>query len=80
MYLAHVSRERHRLQQERTSLEKRIRRIERRLTMIADTEGKLVPALQCGTPAADVSHPLPAGRPARAVAPEPGVMGIMLQY
>jgi hypothetical protein len=90
MYLAHVTRERHRLQQERTSLEKRIRRIEKRLTMIADTEGKLVPALQCGAPPADASQALPAARaprqpesvwrPAAMVGTDPSVMEIMLQY
>jgi hypothetical protein len=78
MYLAHVTRERHRLQQERTSLEKRIRRIEKRLTMIADTEGKLVPALQPG--ALEAPHPLPMARVARTVAVRPDPMEMTLQY
>ena len=80
MYLAHVSRERHRLQQERSSLEKRIRRIERQLTLIADAEGKLVPAIQAVTPAGDMTHPLPVARAARPAAAAPGVMEMTLQY
>jgi cell division septum initiation protein DivIVA len=80
MYLAHVSRERHRLQQERTSLEKRIRRIERQLTVIADAEGKLVPAIQAITPAVDAVRPLPLARAARPPAAESGAMEITLQY
>ena len=80
MYLAHVTRERHRLQQERTSLEKRIRRIERQLTLIADAEGKLVPAIHAITPAGDVTHPLPLARAARPAAAESGAMEITLQY
>ena len=80
MYLAHVTRERYRLQQERTSLEKRIRRIERRLTLIADAEGKLVPALQPGTAAMEPSQSLPMARAARPAAAMPGVMEMTLQY
>ena len=80
MYLAHVTRERHRLQQERTSLEKRIRRIEKQLTVIADAEGKLVPALQPATAAVEPSRPLPAARVARPPAADPGVMEITLHY
>ena len=76
----HVTRERHRLQQERTSLEKRIRRIERQLTLIADAEGKLVPAIQAITPAGDVTHPLPLARAARPAAAESGAMEMTLQY
>ena len=80
MYLAHVSRERHRLQQERTSLEKRIRRIERQLTLIADAEGKLVPAIKAVMPAGDATRPLPVARTARSAAAESGAMEITLQY
>jgi hypothetical protein len=80
MYLAHVTRERHRLQQERTSLEKRIRRIERQLTLIADAEGKLVPVLQSVTPAVGVPQPLPVARAARPAAAASGVMEMTLQY
>jgi hypothetical protein len=45
MYFAHVVRERHRLEQERQSLEKRIRLIEARLTSMAGVETKLSPSL-----------------------------------
>ncbi len=60
MFLAHVVRERHRLEQERRSLEKRIRRINARLTSIAGTETKLGPSLRpepTGRAAATVSRP-----------------------
>ena len=80
MVLAHVTRERHRLQQERTSLEKRIRRIERQLTLIADAEGKLVPVLQSVTPAVSGCQPLPVARVARSAAAQSGGMEITLQY
>ena len=46
MYFAHVVRERHRLEQERQSLEKRIRLIEARLTSMAGMETKLSPTRQ----------------------------------
>jgi hypothetical protein len=80
MYLAHVARERHRLQQERTSLEKRIRRIERQLTLIAGTEGKLVPALQPATAAVEPCQPPSMAHTVRAAAAHAGVMEITLQY
>jgi hypothetical protein len=47
MCLAHVARERHRLEQERVSLEHRMRRITARLTAIAGEETRLVPLIQC---------------------------------
>ena len=43
MHLAVFARERHRLQQERSSLAKRLHRIETRLSEIATTETKLAP-------------------------------------
>ena len=46
MFLAAVARERHRLDQERNSLERRIARIDARLAVLAGTETKLVPAIQ----------------------------------
>jgi septal ring factor EnvC (AmiA/AmiB activator) len=63
MYLAHVVRERHRLEQERQSLGRRIRRIEKQLTTIAEAETKLTPALQRGSLAADAPADAPAARP-----------------
>ena len=79
MYLAHVVRERHRLEQERQSLEKRIRRIEARLTTMAGMETKLAPALPAvGAPAGS-----PAGtvaRPPRAPVPRYDAGAVTLQY
>ena len=46
MFLAAVARERHRLGQERVSLEKRLKRIETRLTSIAEQETKLAPLIR----------------------------------
>lgn len=46
MMLAQISLERRRLEQERASLEKRLKRIDGRLTMIAGTETRLLPAIQ----------------------------------
>jgi hypothetical protein len=46
MALVHISRERSRLDQERATLEKRIRRIESRLKEITETETRLIPAVQ----------------------------------
>lgn len=46
MVLAHVARERHRLEQERVSLERRMRRILARLTAIAGQETRLVPLIR----------------------------------
>ncbi len=60
MYLAHVTRERHRLEQERKSLATRIRKIEKRLTMITDTETKLAPSIVLGGHAS--RHTRRAGR------------------
>jgi hypothetical protein len=78
MYLAHVVRERHRLEQERQSLEKRIRRIEARLTTIVGAETKLAPALQAGgkTPPSAA----PAVRTARARVPAFEMGEVTLQY
>ena len=63
MFLAHVVRERHRLEQERRSLEKRIRRIDARLTSIAGAETKLTPGLRAGANERDRALP-PASRSA----------------
>lgn len=46
MHLAQFARERHRLQQERSSLAKRLERIEARLTEIAGSETRLAPLAQ----------------------------------
>ena len=82
MVLAHVARERHRLEQERRSLGKRLTRIDARLTEIAGTEMRLVPTIQAvpHRPAdSEASPPLPL--PVRARAPLPaGVTQVTLQY
>ncbi|HEY7172682.1 MAG TPA: hypothetical protein VH417_17640 [Vicinamibacterales bacterium] len=52
MCLAQVTRERQRLQQERITLEKRMRTIANRLLQLAGAERQLVPVLQIGAPAA----------------------------
>jgi len=76
MFLAQFARERHRLHQERKSLERRMRKIEARLTEIAGTETRLVPVLQSGLrrPAVDGSGV------AHAVVTPGGVMNATLQY
>ena len=71
LVLAQVARERQRLEQERQSLAKRMRRIELRLTQIAGAETRLVPVIAGarGTAAA------PSG------APTPGSVGdVILHY
>jgi len=86
MVLAHVARERHRLEQERRSLGKRLTRIDARLTEIAGTEMRLVPTIQAmphRPPESDASLPLPLPLPVpvRARAPLPaGVTQVTLQY
>lgn len=81
MVLAHVARERHRLEQERRSLGKRLTRIDARLTEIAGTEMRLVPTIQAmphrATDSESAALPVPvrvrAGLPA-------GVTQVTLQY
>ena len=76
MYLAHVTRERRRLEQERVSLERRIKRITARLLAIAGTETKLVPLIQpVGSPRADGSALRAPAPTLRAAAAE-----VTLQY
>jgi len=85
MVLAHVARERHRLEQERRSLGKRLTRIDARLTEIAGTEMRLVPAIQAmphrpaESESAVVPVPLPAPVRVRAGLPA-GVTQVTLQY
>src|SRR3954466_3578998 len=80
MVLAHVARERHRLEQERRSLGQRLTRIDARLTEIAGTEMRLVPTIQAmphrpggsappRPPIARAGPPAPAAPRARARAP-----------
>ena len=91
MFLAAVARERHRLEQERKSLERRMTRIDARLGVLADTETKLVPAIQVAgapMPAANAATKVPpkAATVAAAPAPSPraplppGVAEVTLQY
>ena len=83
MVLAHVARERHRLEQERRSLGKRLTRIDARLTEIAGTEMRLVPTIQAMPHRAADPEPALAAAPlaVRARAPLPaGVTQVTLQY
>jgi hypothetical protein len=83
MVLAHVARERHRLEQERRSLGKRLTRIDARLTEIAGTEMRLVPTIQAMPHRpADLEAPaVPTAVPGRVRPPLPaGVTQVTLQY
>lgn len=82
MVLAHVARERHRLEQERRSLGKRLTRIDARLTEIAGTEMRLVPTIQAmpHRPAdAESAVVVPVPVRVRAALPA-GVTQVTLQY
>jgi hypothetical protein len=81
MVLAHVARERHRLQQERRSLGKRIDRIEARLIEIAGAERRLVPVIQAlpATAAIEAAESPAVSPPRRAPLPA-GVTQVTLQY
>ena len=66
MFLAAHARERHRLGQERQSLEKRLKRIDSRLMSIAEQETRLTPMIKVDrmvpAPAAVVARPaIPSG-------------------
>ena len=78
MVLAHVARERIRLEQERRSLHRRLGRIEARLMAITGAETRLVPIIQVGKGTAATSRPAAAGG-ARVPTPA-GVMEVTLQY
>src|SRR3954468_9591293 len=82
MALAHVARERHRLEQERNSLGKRLTRIDERLTEIAGKEMRLGPTIQAIPQRPSGAGPAPAAPPAvRPRAPLPaGVTQVTLQY
>ena len=81
MVLAHVARERHRVEQERHSLGKRLTRIDARLTEIAGTEMRLVPTIQAmpHRPADSESAVVPVPVRVRAGLPA-GVTQVTLQY
>jgi hypothetical protein len=86
MLLAQVARERHRLEQERRSLDLRIAKIQKRLGAIADVETRLVPLIRVGKPAADIAPaaadtaPSSAPRPQRHHVIAAGVTEVTLQY
>jgi hypothetical protein len=77
MHLAHVARERLRLEQERVSLERRVAAIKARLTAIAGTETRLVPLIQASRPPA---HGVAAAAPAIGRPLPAGTMEVTLQY
>jgi hypothetical protein len=66
--LAHLSRERQRLGQERIAVMRRIRKIDARLEAIAATEGKLLPMIQVEATA----QPAPAAKRPAILPPGPG--------
>ena len=72
--LAHLSRERHRLGQERIAVMRRIRKIDARLEAIAATEGKLLPMIQVE------AAPPPAPAAKRPTVAPPGPGEVTLQY
>jgi hypothetical protein len=78
MYLAHVTRERRRLEQERVSLERRIRRITARLVAIASIETRLVPMIQPAPPRPPAAAPRQA--PSARQPSQTGGGEVTLQY
>ena len=68
MYLANVARERHRIDQEKRALLKRLRTLDNRLTAIAGEETKLVPMMNTRPITADAAA-LPVPPPAPAAPP-----------
>jgi hypothetical protein len=81
MFLAQVARERHRLEQEKHTLDRRIRRIELRLGEIARTEGRLVPVVRRnGEPGDRPASPPAAAAPQRPAVLPPGVTQVTLTY
>lgn len=82
MCLAQVARERHRLQQERRGLAKRLSRIDARLGALVHTETRLAPMIQARVAASQqeaqrMAPPPPLARPAPLPA---GVTEVTLQY
>jgi hypothetical protein len=75
--LAQVARERHRLEQERRGLERRLQRIDLRLTEISGTETRLVPAIQGAMQRKATTGP---GEPRPAPPPADRVGELTLQY
>lgn len=63
MMLAQITLERRRLEQERSSLEKRLRRIDGRLHMIAGAETRLIPAIHV-SPSSQSKPAIPLNAPA----------------
>ena len=77
MALAQVARERHRLEQERRGLARRLQRIDLRLTEITGTETKLVPAIQG---VMQRNGPPPSREPLTAPHPPDRLGDVTLQY
>ena len=72
MVLAGVARERHRLRQERRSLERRLARLDARLAVLSETETRLAPAIQAAAaPAAAAPAAAAPGTPSKAAPPAP---------
>jgi hypothetical protein len=80
MVLAQVERERHRLEQERRSLDVRIAKIVKRLGAIADVETRLVPLIKFGETAPADAPPAAPPRPARHPIIPAHVTEVTLQY
>ena len=78
MCLAQCARERHRLQQERRSLAKRLTRIDARLGSLVVTETRLAPMIQARVAASQLESGRTAPTP-RAALPA-GVTEVTLQY
>jgi hypothetical protein len=77
-HLAQMTRERQRLQQERKTLMRRVRRLDARLKVIAATEARLVPMIQIQR--AEAAREGNAGTPRRSVSLPAGVRELTLQY
>ena len=82
MCLAQVARERHRLQQERRGLAKRLSRIDARLGALVHTETRLAPMIQARVAASqlEAQRTTPPAPLARSAHLPVGVTEVTLQY
>lgn len=77
--LAHMAREKQRLEQERGNWEKRIQRIEFRLKQISAAEARLIPKVQLAVPDALPKKPALLAAGTRSPLP-PGFRELTVQY